>query len=1526
MSVLQDVFENKATREEREKILRFVSQNETLKNAITSLLAKNPTLATNFGNFINKRTNAILESLQSEAITHRMFKDLDSAYGKELKHRYGKVEYDMKRALEGVNFKDTGLKIHAILDDLSAQIPHVTNSHQTITAMQEKLNMRGGNLTISDILDIRKYYNDILRSKEWKNASYKHVQAINAHIDSSVQESLESVSNLSGIHTKKLWDNYADINKEYADYAKFKDSSFYKQSIKSQRKEKEPTNEEFTKAILKQAQRSEGFNNKVFERIAKNTSPTLQAQAIRELITKNLANPNGEYKAIKWQQLIEDLEKIEHSISDTRLQDFIGNLRLAKKLYAHDKEFLDSITHALGSKPASVLISAANGLFGRALLLFYNFVHKILSRYTGVVSEKMVHENLEYQLSQALRYARDTKDFIHVSIESIQRNLPKEDKEAQRILQEFEYWKERLNTPSANAFYTMKEAKEIQDSLANNEIITLEYNIASQAYEPHIQSLQNNLSTIQNHIAANPKTKESMSLIPLQKAYNEALQKSEALKQALQSSQALPSKISPQDFTLQDYHTEVVQIANELLGDSIYEKAFVKTKEYDNTQGLTKSYPILLAQEQRGIHPNSLSTLAQTIDKIESKQLQQEHKLLNTIQKTLKDLIVMPIILVDSKGNAMPLTTQAIKNFILQSIKDELDHIATRHTLVKPEVNMIPLQSKLKALTYDIHKESMQTLRDMQTKASDFIESVENIELKQIEYKKQNDTQNTEQPEITTSETALSKSIAKLKQEINTDDLSAEQREIYDVFVGNKDKIILQGKDLNDLYSLQSGSRRGGAKKILIKHAGLEKTGGLSNDEIVNLMQVVRKGSIDDNSFTLHDDFIRYAYDLKENDVNLRLVVDEYNDDKKIFDYYSDRNFIDYKNPKTSQEIQSNIPRKSKKEQVEKQDFEEFIEYDIDRNMPSNAHTDLGKEYEAYNTLLKEYKEAEQSNIPYKRILEVKYQDIHKAAQDLQHIDITHLKPQEQQSYKNALNEIQQSLSYLEDMATLAKTMPQIYEPIMQGYNTLRLEALRNDMNTLIDSFKIPFKPIHTNMNPSLPLLSYNKTMPLLEYKPQFNTDILHNMLNTPFAKEIFSTIKAQEALYKEIQDLESKADKLKPKAKARLTQRAKIKRQEAQAKQDYLQTLLKSKEPFMYEREKELFIQDSKQNLNQVTSKEIDNGKYSNGNNNNFDTRSSNNDSQKMGTNRDFGRGNNGDESTEMGRLRAGEEKQAGDSEATKREVGARDTATKTRATKTHDTQRGEIDNLSTKDTIKQREKAISDVLFKEFENQYTQDSIIDKFIQKKARWQTTEGYYKTPRVFKENKKYIEATKENVLNSKYFKAFERKEQKDFLAQKEQKLQEAQKEAKRIATLQEAIKDITKDKPYSEIKKSLLDIVGDLIVDIEQTLHMKPLSEFGMNYPQHYRDGQGAITRLLIEAKDYEARKEAGKLTEAEIEQGAYKGQVAGAFYKEGLGDIDLVWGNENLGLQKIITKHLSKGDFKAWGEGKMESYSLKTM
>ncbi|EHE0558219.1 hypothetical protein J0E37_000294, partial [Campylobacter upsaliensis] len=34
------------------------------------------------------------------------------------------------------------------------------------------------------------------------------------------------------------------------------------------------------------------------------------------------------------------------------------------------------------------------------------------------------------------------------------------------------------------------------------------------------------------------------------------------------------------------------------------------------------------------------------------------------------------------------------------------------------------------------------------------------------------------------------------------------------------------------------------------------------------------------------------------------------------------------------------------------------------------------------------------------------------------------------------------------------------------------------------------------------------------------------------------------------------------------------------------------------------------------------------------------------------------------------------------------------------------------------------------------------------------------------------------------------------------------------------------------------------------------------------------------------------------------QGQVSGAFYKEGLGEINLVWGDENFGLRHILDKH----------------------
>ncbi|WP_205253105.1 DUF3519 domain-containing protein, partial [Helicobacter pylori] len=104
--------------------------------------------------------------------------------------------------------------------------------------------------------------------------------------------------------------------------------------------------------------------------------------------------------------------------------------------------------------------------------------------------------------------------------------------------------------------------------------------------------------------------------------------------------------------------------------------------------------------------------------------------------------------------------------------------------------------------------------------------------------------------------------------------------------------------------------------------------------------------------------------------------------------------------------------------------------------------------------------------------------------------------------------------------------------------------------------------------------------------------------------------------------------------------------------------------------------------------------------------------------------------------------------------------------------------------------------------------------------------------------------------------------------------------------------------------KRLIEAIKDMQKESEKGIKKQKLetpSEWGHNYSEFKGDGLGAISKLL-ETK---------------------KGFVAGAFYKEGLGDIDLVWGNKDYGLEHILKRREKQAKNQGLNEQQAKEYAL---
>uniref|UniRef100_UPI003465335C DUF3519 domain-containing protein n=1 Tax=Helicobacter pylori TaxID=210 RepID=UPI003465335C len=102
--------------------------------------------------------------------------------------------------------------------------------------------------------------------------------------------------------------------------------------------------------------------------------------------------------------------------------------------------------------------------------------------------------------------------------------------------------------------------------------------------------------------------------------------------------------------------------------------------------------------------------------------------------------------------------------------------------------------------------------------------------------------------------------------------------------------------------------------------------------------------------------------------------------------------------------------------------------------------------------------------------------------------------------------------------------------------------------------------------------------------------------------------------------------------------------------------------------------------------------------------------------------------------------------------------------------------------------------------------------------------------------------------------------------------------------------------------KRLIEAVNDMQKESEKGIKKQKLeTRWGPNYSEFKGDGLGAINKLL-ETK---------------------KGFVAGAFYKEGLGDIDLVWGNKDYGLEHILKRREKQAKNQGLNEQQAKEYAL---
>ncbi|WP_434647027.1 DUF3519 domain-containing protein [Helicobacter pylori] len=760
--------------------------------------------------------------------------------------------------------------------------------------------------------------------------------------------------------------------------------------------------------------------------------------------------------------------------------------------------------------------------------------------------------------------------------------------------------------------------------------------------------------------------------------------------------------------------------------------------------------------------------------------------------------------------------------------------------------------------------------------------------------------------EIKEKATKYEKALQEL-QKIDESKLTKEQQQVLKVFKGELDQTEIKGIDLNDLYLLEQGTRHAGAKKILIKHYGEENTGGLTNDELINMSEVIKNGSVLLESFERIKNGFRYGYEWENNGVKLRLVVDDLNNGNKIFDFYSDRNFKDFRDakpqPSTSkdngtQPITLNEPNPTQKPLTSQEDLLKTQEnplktQDLSPLEQANA--------EKLAKLESERLESEQE------FLRLKEQEAARKAA---------LKKKLEHERGNAGNiESQTKIEVGEDIPTQTQTQipksrvrlneREIYD---LNYAIVKAKDLKPSFTTggtqkRTDMNEEQIKSIAQNFDPKKIFGSGGfEDLPIILHDGQViaGNHRIQGMLNfTPKSRYTY------EKAIKEYYHIDLKPDELLVRLPSKRLNNTEINNLAASSNQgrfnsesDHAIAVLSHYEAKLKELEKQLNA-DSVYSLKNMVAKNL-----------NFDKAT---------------HPNVGDSNLSLLMFNMPRTKTQGIELLNRwQKEFANDIKSYEKVKKMFVDNAGSFHNL------------IHDMNFPNVSlNAYLSDIMDRSFANLKNYPSTSESlkdlsekFYKTNslEMFEKSDQSISDISE-ILGSAIarFARFDDPSKALFEALRSDNIKKGLKEFK--------IADVTKDmfnpdsKEFKDIDiydfthyllmvgrepnennptlKRLIEAVKDMQKEKEKGIKgqkLKTPSEWGHNYSEFKGDGLGAINKLL-ETK---------------------KGFVAGAFYKEGLGDIDLVWGNKDYGLEHILKRRESDAIDKGMSKEEAKKYALE--